>query len=140
MNSLIKKIIVTIVVVVVSIVAILLLSLKPTKTNGDGEGFGQITLIIEEEQVLYNQKLDFAENENLLDLLNNNFSVGLENFSFGVFILSIKGDNFEVVTDGSSAYLAIYIIEDGVEVVSLYGASDIYLVDEMIILIRVISL
>lgn len=134
MKEIYKKLILTLVVVLIGVTVILLL--RPKGNNY----FGQIQLIIEDEEVVYDNFLDFKENETLYDLLNNNFEVIERDYAIGVIILNIKGEDFEVITDFEGSYLAFYEVLDGKEEYFTVSAKDFYLQDEMVILIRMVLL
>lgn len=123
------KIALTIAVILISFLSIYLVSPK-------NKNQGSITLIIEEENIVYNNNLDFKKGESLLDLLEKNFIIEKKGIGKQVIILSIKNNDFNIKTDFTNNFLAFYKIIDETEVLLEYGASSYSLSNKETILIR----
>lgn len=123
------KIALTIAVILISFLSIYLVSPK-------NKNEGSITLIIEEENIVYNNNLDFKKGESLLDLLEKNFIIEKKGIGKQVIILSIKNNDFNIKTDFTNNFLAFYKIIDETEVLLEYGASSYSLSNKETILIR----
>ena len=123
------KIALTIAVILISFLSIYIVSPK-------NKNQGSITLIIEEENIVYNNNLDFKKGESLLDLLEKNFIIEKKGIGKQVIILSIKNNDFNIKTDFTNNFLAFYKIIDETEVLLEYGASSYSLSNKETILIR----
>lgn len=128
-KNILIKIALTITVILISFLSIYLVSPK-------NKNQGSITLIIEEENIVYNNNLDFKKGESLLDLLEKNFIIEKKGIGKQVIILSIKNNDFNIKTDFTNNFLAFYKIIDETEVLLEYGASSYSLSNKETILIR----
>ena len=123
------KIALTIAVILISFFSIYLVSPK-------NKNQGSITLIIEEENIIYNNNLEFKKGESLLDVLEKNFIIEKKGVGKQVVVLSVKNNDFNIKTDFTNNFLAFYKIIDETEVLLEYGASSYSLSNKETILIR----
>lgn len=128
-KNILIKIALTITVILISFLSIYLVSPK-------NKNQGSITLIIEQENIVYNNNLDFKKGESLLDLLEKNFIIEKKGKGKQVIVLSIKNNDFNIKTDFTNNFLAFYKIIDETEVLLEYGASSYSLSNKETILIR----
>lgn len=126
------KLLASVIAIGITLLAIFLLKPKPHKIPENSS----IRLIIESENRLYDNQIVIEANDSLLIILEKNFQIKKMGLGNSAMLLGIIGDDFEIVSDFETNFLHIYEIKENKEISLNYGASDIYLKDEQIILIR----
>ena len=123
MNIKVRKIIISFIVLAVGIG--LTVYFSPGKTIGEGE----ITLIIRDldETLVYDEKLEFLEDETLYDVLNSKFEIVETNG----LLEEVKGEDFHLKAYYNVDYTSfmIYHLVNNEEVMTNYGMKQLPLSD-----------